>query len=241
MEIIKNFFKKNKKNLLLFSFLIAVAFIFWNSITIKDWFYNAVSFFDENARKNESLASFIFILLAAVSAMLAPLSSAPLVPGAILIWDDATVFFLLWGGWILGHGMAYSIGRFAGYPILKYLINFKKIEEYKEKLAGKLGFLLVFLFCLAMPAEVPGYALGSLRYSAWKYIAAIALAEFPFALITVYASNAFIEENPLAFLAWMSLGLALAIGLFYFFQKKFKLKNMNKPENKIKSSESSFF
>jgi len=222
------FKKTGTKNIFLFLLLVGVAFLFWNSALLQEWFYNAVSISEEHVHKNELAIGLIFMLLNSASAMLAPLSSAPLVPGAILLWDNLTVFFLLWVGWNLGHSASYCVGRYAGYPIIKKIANFSKIEHYKEKLSSRLGFLIIFLFCLSMPAEVPGYVLGILRYPFWKYIIAVSVSELPFALITVYASNAFLANKPLAFTGWVFFGLFLVSIIFYFFHKKFKIQEIKK-------------
>ena len=223
----RKFLKKiRKKNLFLFSLLIVITFLFWNSQVLQNTFYSGVEFFKVYAHKNNIIAGFIFVGLAALSALLAPLSSVPLVPGAILIWNDFLVLVLLWIGWNIGHAIAYYIGRYAGHNIVKRIADTEKIEHYKNRLSGKKGFSFILFFCLAMPAEVPGYVLGIMRYSAWKYIVAVSLSEVPFAIITVYASDAFIAKEPFEFVIWVICGLSLVSLIFYLFHKKFKIKEI---------------
>jgi uncharacterized membrane protein YdjX (TVP38/TMEM64 family) len=66
---------------------------------------------------------------------------------------------------------------------------------------------LVLLLQLALPSEIPGYLLGLLRYRFWRYIAALALAELPYALATVYIGASFIERRTYALVA---VGIAVA-------------------------------
>ena len=54
---------------------------------------------------------------------------------------------------------------------------------------------VVLLFQLVLPSEIPGYVLGSAAYPFWKYLAALALAELPYAVATVYAGSSFIERR----------------------------------------------
>lgn len=213
-----------KKNLFLFSLLIVIVFLFWNSQVLQNTFYSLVEYFKFYVDKNETTAGFIFVGLAALSALLAPLSSAPLVPGAILIWNDFMVFLLLWVGWNLGHFLAYFIGRYAAYNIIRQIADTEKIEHYKKSLTGRKGFLFILFFCLAMPAEVPGYVLGIMRYSAWRYFVAVSLSEIPFAIITVYASNAFVSQKPFLFISWIIFGLFFVSSIFYIFHKQFRIK-----------------
>ena len=223
----RSFLKKiRKKNLFLFSLLIVITFLFWNSQILQNTFYNSVEFFKIYAHKNHTIAGFIFVGLAALSALLAPLSSVPIVPGAILIWNDFLVLFLLWAGWNIGHFIAYYIGRYAGYNIIKRMADTKKIKHYQKRLLGKKGFFFILFFCLAMPAEVPGYVLGIMRYPAWKYIIAVSLSEIPFAIITIYASDAFIAQKPFEFVSWIIFGLFLVSLIFYLFHKKFRIKEV---------------
>jgi len=53
----------------------------------------------------------VFVLLAALSAMLVFFSGLLLVPIGIDAWGPAGCFLLLWGGWFLGGFITCSIGR----------------------------------------------------------------------------------------------------------------------------------
>ena len=78
------------------------------------------------------LGAVTFVVLAAVSAMLAFISVAVLVPAAVYAWGAPTSIGLLWLGWI------------------------------------------------------PGYVLGLVRYPVARYLLALAVAELPFTVATVY-------------------------------------------------------
>lgn len=55
-----------------------------------------------------------FVALSMISAMVAFFSSAVFVPVALSTWGNATTFFLLWAGWLLGGMASFCIGRFLG-------------------------------------------------------------------------------------------------------------------------------
>jgi uncharacterized membrane protein YdjX (TVP38/TMEM64 family) len=69
------------------------------------------------------------------------------------------------------------------------------MERYEGLITQRASFGLVLLFQMAVPSEIPGYLLGLLRYHFGKYLAALALAELPYALATVYISSGFIERR----------------------------------------------
>ena len=61
----------------------------------------------------------VFVLLTAISAMIAFVSTAVLIPVAIYVWGPALCFILLWLGWFLG-GLAegWYLGMFVGAGLL---------------------------------------------------------------------------------------------------------------------------
>lgn len=149
----------------------------------------------------------LFVVFSAVSAMFAFVSSAALVPVAVLAWGAPASVALLWAGWILGGICAYGIGRVPGRALLHWVTARPLPYRLEERLGRNAPLGLVVLFQLAVPSEAAGYALGLVRYRFQRYLLAVGLAELPYALATVYMSSAFVERRRGAILA---LGLALA-------------------------------
>ena len=56
----------------------------------------------------------LFVLLSALSAMIAFFSSVVLVPIGVYAWGATKAFVLLWLGWLLGGAGAYMTGRYLG-------------------------------------------------------------------------------------------------------------------------------
>ena len=73
----------------------------------------------------------LFVVLAALSAMLMFFSSLVLIPIGVVAWGQLTCFMLLWGGWFLGGVLTYSIGRFLGRPVVERMVSPKKIAQYE--------------------------------------------------------------------------------------------------------------
>lgn len=145
----------------------------------------------------------VFLLLAAMSAMLAFFSSAVLVPAAVYAWGPALSALLLWAGWMLGGLVAYMLAYWLGRPALRWLAPGRSFRRYEERLRREAPFSLVLLFQLAMPSEIPGYVLGLARYPLLRYLAALAIAELPYAVGTMLLGASFVARR---------LGLILSLG-----------------------------
>lgn len=205
--------------------IIAAAILFLTPFWLADALLKTGSFFEAYIEENELLGVAIFMALAAFSAAFSFFSSVPLVPVAIMLWGSFFTFIMLFLGWLIGDISAYLIGRYAGYPLVKRLTAFEKVEHYKSQVSGKTEFWLVLLFRFAAPSEAAGYVLGILKLYFWKYLFATFLAELPFALATVYAGEAFIKQDLILFAVWVAVLLFLASAALYLFHKRLKRKS----------------
>lgn len=149
----------------------------------------------------------LFLLLSALSAMLAFFSSAVLVPVAIEAWGKLACTLLLWLGWILGGACAYCIARYGGRPLVRRLASAKGLARYEERISRHTPFSLVLLFQLAVPSEIPGYVLGLARYGLRRYLAILALAELPYAVGTAYFGESLLEQRTLLLLGLGALAI----------------------------------
>jgi uncharacterized membrane protein YdjX (TVP38/TMEM64 family) len=144
--------------------------------------------------------------------MLAFMSSAVFVPVGLYVWGKTTTMILLWTGWVAGGICAYTLSRYLGRPVVKALVFWPALERYERRISHNAPFGLVLLFQLALPSEVPGYVLGLVRYHFWKYIGALALAELPYAVATIYMGSGFIERRTYLLIT-VGLVVALVSGL----------------------------
>lgn len=162
----------------------------------------------------------LFVVLAALSAMLAFFSSAVIVPVAIQAWGQTLTMLLLWTGWALGGVCSYWVGRTLGRPVARALTSNAAFERFEDRISNKAPFGLVLLFQLALPSEVPGYVLGIARYRFLKYLIALSLAELPFAVGTVYLGTSFLERRILLIIALVAAGALLSAWAFHTLQKR---------------------
>ena len=154
----------------------------------------------------------VFVLLSAVSAMLAFFSSALLVPAAVYAWGNTLTVGLLWLGWLLGGAFTYSLGRGLRRPPEEDAGPPSRFAAYLPKVSAEIKFPLVLLWQLALPSEIPGYLCGYLRVPFRVYISALALAELPYAVGAVLLGESVVNRK----LGWLvALGVVGAtVGFF---------------------------
>jgi uncharacterized membrane protein YdjX (TVP38/TMEM64 family) len=151
-----------------------------------------------------------FTCLAAMSAMLAFFSSAVVVPIGVQHWGQLLTGVLLWAGWLVGGATSYAIGRFFGARVLGLLVSPERFRYYQDRVGRLTSFGTLLLFQSAVPSELPGYVLGTVRGPFLKYLAVQALAELPYAAGAVLLGDGFLRRQyPLM----IGLGL-LGIGAF---------------------------
>ena len=153
----------------------------------------------------------LLVGLAAASAMLAFFSSAILLPAALEAWSPPVCAVLIWLGWVLGGAIAYAVAKYLGRPAIRALASTKALGRYESFVSDKSSFGLVLLVQLAVPSEIPGYLFGLARLPFARFIGALALAELPYALATVYAGSAFMERRLVPLVAL--IGLTAVIGV----------------------------
>jgi uncharacterized membrane protein YdjX (TVP38/TMEM64 family) len=73
----------------------------------------------------------------------------------------------------------------------------EKIEKYQEYVSRRTRFWMVLLFCFAVPSEIPGYVLGGVHYSFWRFVIAMAVTEAIYAAGVVFAGESLLADNPL--------------------------------------------
>jgi uncharacterized membrane protein YdjX (TVP38/TMEM64 family) len=169
------------------------------ALASSDAVYSAMLGWFEVARRliaeHSTLGPVLFVVLAALSAMLAFFTSAVLVPAAVYAWGPAISALLLWVGWMLGGVIAYTLANRLGRPALGWLVRGRSLERYEERFSRDTPFGFVVLFQLALPSEIPGYVLGLARYPIGRYVAALALAELPYAAGTVLLGASFVARR----------------------------------------------
>lgn len=162
----------------------------------------------------------LFVGVAAVSAMLAFVSVAVLVPVAVYAWGQPLSMLLLWGGWLLGGFLSYAVGRYLGRPIVQWLTAERGLPTLERHFRRDTPWPLVLLFQLAMPSEIPGYVLGLVKYGFLRYCLSLALAELPYAVLTVYLGASFLERRGGVVLGIGVILMSLSIAAFAVLRRR---------------------
>ncbi len=169
---------------------------------------------------NPVTGALLFVGFAALSAMLAFVSVAVIVPVAVYTWGEPLSAALLWSGWLLGGVISYCVGRFLGRPIVTWLTANTSLLQLERYLRRDSAFYLVLLFQLALPSEIPGYVLGLMRYHPGRYLLSLGLAELPYALLTIHLGASFVERHS-GVVLWLGLLLlALSISAFMLLRRR---------------------
>lgn len=150
----------------------------------------------------------VFVVLAAVSAMLMFVSSAALIPVAVYAWGPVRCALLLWLGWFLGGVLSYAAGRLLGRPIVLQVVRPATVARYEAYTQRRMAFVPILLLQLAVPSDTAGYIFGMVRCPLSLYLIALAAAEIPYAVGAVYLGTSFLERRLVPLLA-LGLGGAL--------------------------------
>jgi uncharacterized membrane protein YdjX (TVP38/TMEM64 family) len=178
--------------------LLAIALTLLLLPAIHDRLLRAIADAGELIRHRPAVGMLTFVLLAALSAMLAFVSSAVLIPVAVHVWGPVTCAFLLWTGWFLGGIAAYAVGRYLGRPIVERLVRPAAIARYERWARSGPTLVPILLLQLAVPSDVAGYVFGLVRCRFPMFLVALAVAEVPYALGAVYLGVSFLEGKVLS-------------------------------------------
>ena len=189
---------------------VAVAALLAYSEEIHQQVVRAIALAEPVIRAMPVLGAVLFVILAALSAMLVFFSGLLLVPIGIQVWGPAGTFVLLWAGWFLGGVITYSIGRRFGRPVVLRMLSEEKMARYENRVPATSSFVAATLTQLVLPSDISGYFFGMLGYRARIYLGSLALAELPYAFGTVYLGNAFVERQ------YVLLLVAAALGIVFF-------------------------
>lgn len=187
--------------------LALVAFLV-SSATAHDSLLHILEGVKRVAVIHATLAAVLVVVFSAFAATIAFLSSWLIVPFAVHTWGPFGALFLIWGGWVLGGAASYALGRQFGPPVARWLGYAPLLARYEEWVSHGTPFALAFLFQLALPSEVRGYLFGLGRYPVGRYLLALALAELPFGVATVYLGEGIVQRR-MALVVAMLVTLAL--------------------------------
>jgi uncharacterized membrane protein YdjX (TVP38/TMEM64 family) len=168
---------------------------------VHRWLLSLFELAEGPIRERSSWGVIVFVLLVAVSAMVAFVSSAVFVPVAIAVWGPTLCMALLWIGWFLGGLVAYGVGRFVGRPAVEMLVGAGTLARYEGWARSGKSRVPVLMLLLAIPSDMACYLFGLVRCRFAAFASALAVAEVPYALGAVYLATSFLERRIVPLLA----------------------------------------
>ncbi|HEU5161814.1 MAG TPA: VTT domain-containing protein [Thermoanaerobaculia bacterium] len=211
-----------RKRLVVAAALLAIAGWIAASDAPRQWMNEILTAVEGTVRRHPNAGMLTFIALAAASAILAFFSSAVVVPVGVKAWGETWTFVLLWIGWLLGGALTYAVGRYLGRGTIRLLVSEDRVAWYEERVGRRVGFSTVLLFQLALPSEIPGYVLGTLRYPFTRYLLALAIAELPFAIGATYLGWTFLRGSYILLLIAGAAGIAISAAALHHFHARIR-------------------
>ena len=187
----------------------AVLALVASSDVLHAWLLDWLAYAEVVIRARPVLGKVVFVAFAAASAMFAFVSSAVVVPVAVLAWGKAVSMLLLWIGWIIGGVAAYGLSRYLGRRVARRMLSEAVIASYEKIIPRDAPFGLIMLFQTALPSEVPGYLLGLAGYPFKKFVVALAISELPYAVATIYLGEGFLERR-----MFLLIGTGIVMAVF---------------------------
>jgi uncharacterized membrane protein YdjX (TVP38/TMEM64 family) len=209
-----------RKRLVIAAALLAFAAWIAASDAPRAWMTQLVAQAEGVIHDHPRAGMLTFTALAAASAILAFFSSALVVPVGVKAWGETWTFFLLWTGWLLGGALTYAVGRYLGRGAIRLLVSAERVAWYEQRVGQRMRFPTVLLFQLALPSEIPGYVLGTLRYPFGRFLAALAIAELPFAIGATYLGWTFLRGSYILLLLVGASGIAISAAALYHFHAR---------------------
>lgn len=193
--------------------IVVVGLLLVIGVTTSDTLYRAV--IDVLAAAERVMRAYprggmlLFLLLAALSAMLSFFSSAALVPVGVYVWGPSTTMLLLWTGGVLGGIGGYWFARTLGRRAVKHTFPAASLRPYEVFFSGQASWRTILIFRLALQSELPSYVLGLVGYPFVRYVPIIMLAEAVFVLLQVLLGDAFLARSATTFVLVLVLGAAM--------------------------------
>lgn len=202
-------------------FLAVVAAVTMSDV-VHDAFVEVLRTAEGVMREYPRAGMAIFLLLAAMSAMLSFFSSSALVPIGVFVWGPTNTALLLWIGGVSGGSFGYWIARTLGRRIVKRLVPEAPFRRYETFFRERAHWPTILLFRVALQSELPSYVLGALRYPFPKYLPMMILAELPYVIFVTYLGQSLIERNGMIFAVALLLGVSLTVVAFRALQREMR-------------------
>lgn len=155
-----------------------------------------------------TLGMAIYVAVATLATIIAPVSFLPLLPVAVALWGSLATALLSILAWTIGAGVAFLLARRFGKPLVTYFVGEKNMIIFSKLVPQNYMFLAVVFLRMFLPVDLLSYALGLFGViQFWPYLFATIIGVAPFAFVFSY-----IVHIPILY-----QGILFGIGILSFF------------------------
>lgn len=148
-----------------------------------------VSWMEGWVAEHRLLGAALYVVLLAVSVVMLPFSSLPLLPLAARSYGVIMAALLSTAGWWAGALIAFHIARL-GRRYLERLTSMAAVDRLEEKVPEDIGFGGIVLLRMILPVDIVSFALGLLKRLRFEtYAVASLVGILPFAFVWSYAGG----------------------------------------------------
>lgn len=176
--------------------------------------------FEEYLKRTGGFMTALFILLQFLQVVILPIpSTVTVVAGSALFGPlRGSIYSLI--GIVIGSLVAFLVGRYAGYPVVSWLIGKDTLDKWLKKIKGKDKLLLSAMFLLPVfPDDILCFVAGLSSMSIWLFLVVILISRVLAIFTTSYSITIIPFNTWWGILIWAIL-FALIICLFIILYKK---------------------
>ncbi len=136
------------------------------------------------------LGMFLFVVIVALSIIIAPVSSVPLFPLASALWGWIIAALLGTLGWTIGAVVAFLLARRYGINLVKKVLPLDKIYKFEKKIPEKNLFFTVVFLRMVTPIDGVSYLFGLFNKMSLKsFTIATIIGLIPFSFAIAYVGS----------------------------------------------------
>lgn len=169
--------------------------------------------------QNNIASMIIYVIILIISAVIAPIDPAFLMPVAIASWGWLNTAILSLVGWTLGSALVFVIARKFGLPLIQRFVPLKKVYKYEKLMHKHDKFFGIIFLRLAMPIDIISYVIALFTTVDFiPYFIATLIGYLPLALLLAFLGTLSFNLQIISFVIFVILVLIF----FFFFKKIFK-------------------
>lgn len=162
----------------------------------------------------------LFVVLQFLQVVILPIPSTVTVVAGSALFGPLVGSLLSLLGIVIGSLVAFLVGRYAGYPVVAWLVGKETLDKWLKKIKGKDKLLLSAMFILPVfPDDVLCFVAGISSMSLPLFLGIITISRVAAIFMTSYSITLIPLNTWWGLLTWAIL-IALVIVLFVFLYKK---------------------